>query len=349
MSQDGTTVETAWLTERVTRIFTTVGVPAEAAALVAEALVDADRRGIPSHGVMLAPMYVTRIRAGSVATHTEPRVLRDAGAVAVLDAGHALGQPIADHATGLAVEKARAHGIGAVTVRHAFHFGEAGRYARAAASAGCVGLVAANTRPLMPAPGGAVAVVGNNPLAIGLPNPGAEPIVLDMALSAGALGKIRLAAAEGRPIPADWATDATGRPTTDPIAAIDGLLLPAGGAKGYGLAFMLDVLTGVLSGGGYGQQVRGLYADATVPNDCAQLFIALDVAAFLEPHEYAARLRDLTSQVTSSGRAPGTDRLLLPGDLALDRYRESAATGLVPVDPTVLAALAELTTEGTRS
>src|SRR6185437_6341977 len=209
-------------------------------------------RGIPSHGLMLVPMYAERIGAGSVTTATAGEVVTDLGAIAVLDAKNALGILTGDQAMALAVERARQFGIGAVAVRHAFHFGGAFRYVMAAADAGLVGIAAANTRPLIPAPGGAKAVIGNNPLAIGVPRAGAEPIVLDMALSESALGKIRIAAAEGREIPPTWATDASGVPTTDPQAAIAGLLLPAAGPKGYGLAFMVDVLTGVLSGGAFG-------------------------------------------------------------------------------------------------
>ena len=272
-----------WLREAVAEIFAAAGVPSRSVSTVAEALVDADRRGIPSHGVMLVPMYVDRIRQGSVSTQEEAEVVLDAGAIAVLDAHHMLGQLSGDQAMELAVSKARSHGIGAVTVRRAFHFGGAFRYVQAAARAGCVGVAAANTRPLMPAPGGASPVVGNNPLAFGIPNGDEEPVVLDMALSEAALGKIRLAASEGREIPDTWATDPDGQPTTDPEAAIAGMLLPIGGPKGYGLALVVDVLTGVLSGGGFGAGVKGMYADTSVPNDCSHFFLALHVESFGRP------------------------------------------------------------------
>ncbi|MDW5596312.1 Ldh family oxidoreductase [Conexibacter stalactiti] len=329
----------SWLVERLAAVFAGAGLERAAATTVATALIDADMRGIPSHGSLLVPMYVERIVSGSVTTLTSAEPVADFGAVAVLDGGHALGVLTADQAMALAIEKARDHGLGAVAVRRAFHFGGAFRYVQSAAEAGMIGVAAANTRPLMPAPGGAHAVVGNNPLAIGVPRAGGEPLVLDMALSEAALGKIRLAAQEGREIPATWATAADGTPTTDPAAAIAGLLLPAAGHKGYGLALMVDVLTGVLSGGSYGGAVRGLYADTAVPNDCAHFFLALDVTRFGSDLDgFAARVADLSQQVTSPPAAPGVERLLVPGQLEAERHAAAEAQG-VALDASVLERL----------
>ncbi|MER7167906.1 Ldh family oxidoreductase [Micromonospora sp. NPDC000207] len=335
-------VDPARLTTLVTEIFRATGLPDAAAVTVAESLVDADRRGVPSHGVMLVPMYVDRLRRGSVSTATRAEPVIDLGAIAVLDAGHALGVLTADQAMESAVAKAREFGIGAVSVRRAFHFGAAGRYARSAARAGLVGVAMANTRPLMPAPGGGHPVVGNNPVAVGLPaEADADPVVLDMALSEVALGRIRLAEAAGQPIPTGWATDAVGRDTTDPALAVAGMLLPSGGHKGFGLALVVDALTGVLSGGGYGRRVRGLYADTGVPNDCAHFFLALDPAAFGDPAEFTARLADLGREVVSGPYAPGVERVSLPGRRSADRRRDSTHRG-VPVDPSLLATLTRL-------
>ncbi|WP_141585321.1 Ldh family oxidoreductase [Actinomadura sp. WMMA1423] len=335
-----TTVPADWLIDTVTGVFRGGGLSERAARTVAESLVVADMRGTASHGVLLVPMYLRRLRDRSVTTLERAEVVVDWGAVAVLDARHALGQLTGDQAMEIAVAKARTHGVGAVTVRHAFHFGAAARYAATAAAAGCVGVAAANTRPLMPAPGGAEPVTGNNPLAIAVPRSGRAPVVLDMALSEAALGKIRLAAQENRPIPAHWATDAQGRPTTDPQAALAGMLLPAAGPKGYGLALAIDVLAGVLSGGAYGSGVNGLYKDTAVPNDCAHFFLALDVAAFGDPGRFAERLEDLLGQVTGARRAPGTDRLLLPGQLEESRAAAAREKG-VPVSDGALRAVLE--------
>jgi LDH2 family malate/lactate/ureidoglycolate dehydrogenase len=323
----------------VAALFEGVGVSAPAARTVAGALVDSDMRGMPSHGVMLVPMYLDRLRAGSVSRYDEAEVVVAHGAVTVLDARHALGQLTGDQGMHLAIERAREHGVGVTVVRHAFHFGGAYRYALAAAHAGCIGIAAANTRPLMPAPGGAEAVVGNNPIAVAVPAPeGAEPIVLDIALSEAALGKIRLAAQEGREIPTSWATDAQGRPTTDPEAAIAGLLLPIGLHKGYGLALIVDVLTGVLSGGGFGQRVKGLYADVAAPNDAAHLFLALDVAAFGPVEDFEQRVTALTAEIAGAARAPGIDRLYVPGQRAAERHARAIRDG-VALDRSTLAGL----------
>jgi LDH2 family malate/lactate/ureidoglycolate dehydrogenase len=306
---------------------------------VADALVESDMRGMPSHGVMLVPMYLDRLRAGSVSRCEEADVVAQHGAITVLDARHALGQLTGDQGMRLAIDRACGHGVGVTVVRHAFHFGGAYRYALTAARAGCIGIAAGNTRPLMPAPGGAEAVVGNNPLAVAVPAAeGAEPIVLDIALSEAALGKIRLAAQEGREIPSNWATDAMGRPTTNPEAAMAGLLLPIGLHKGYGLALIVDVLTGVLSGGGFGQRVKGLYADVAAPNDAAHLFLALDVAAFGSVAEFHERVATLTAEVTGSDRAPGIDRVYLPGERAAECQAAAARRG-VPMDRSTLEAL----------
>lgn len=306
-------VPCGWLTESLIDIFIAAGLSESSSQTVATALVEADRDGRSSHGCLLVPMYVERLRRGSVSRNDVATVVSDFGAIAVLDAHHMLGQVSGDQAMELAVEKAKHFGIGAVTVRRAFHFGTASRYADKAAKQGCVGIAASNTRPLMPAPGGAEAVVGNNPLAISIPRGESFPISLDMALSEVALGSIRLAASEGREIPVTWATDADGLPTRSAEAAILGLLRPAGGAKGFGLALVVDVLTGVLSGGSFGADVQGLYKDTSVPNDCAHIFLALNVEAFIAPEEFYERVSELADAVVSSRRAPGTERILLPG------------------------------------
>ncbi|WP_211592190.1 Ldh family oxidoreductase [Microbispora sp. H10836] len=331
-------VSADWLRDSVSTVFQAVGFSEAASRTVAEALVEADMRGVASHGTMLVPMYVDRIRAGSVSRKEQAEVVVDAGAVAVLDAGHALGQLTGDQAMTLAVAKAKSFGIGAVAVRNSFHFGGAFRYVEAAVREGCIGVAAANTRPLMPAVGGAAPVVGNNPLAVGVPMPDGPPVVLDMALSEAALGKIRLAAAEGREIPPTWASDAEGRPTTDPQAAIAGMLLPAAGHKGFALALIIDVLTGVLSGGAFGQGVRGLYADVSVPNNCAHFFMALDVAMFGDPAGFAERMGRLAAEVTGSPTAPGVERLYLPGQIEAEN-RAAAVTDGVRVEASVLDAL----------
>ena len=296
------------------------GAPADKASLVAEALVDADIEGLGSHGLMLLPMYLDRIGAGSVAPAAEGRIVSDTGAQIVLDAENGLGHVTAARAAALAVERARTHGLAAVAVRNAFHFGAAGRFARSMAEAGCVGIVMANTRPLMPAPGGGERVVGNNPVAIAVPGP-AAPIVLDLALSAGAMGKIRLAESRGEAIEPGWATDAAGLPTTDPAEAIAGMLLPAGGAKGFGLAVMVDLLTGGLASGAIGEAVRPLYGDLSKPYGSANLFLAIDIAGFRPVADFTAAAGAFADRIRASRAAPGAGPVRMPGDRANEAHR----------------------------
>jgi LDH2 family malate/lactate/ureidoglycolate dehydrogenase len=330
-------VPAGWLREATAAVFAAAGFAADAAAEIADALVDADLRGTPSHGVMLVPMYVERLHAGSVTRHRTATVVSDSPTFVLLDAGHAMGQLTSAQAVDLAVVRAHRYGTAAVGVRRAHHFGAAGRWAQRAAEAGCIGIALSNTTALMPAPGGAERLVGNNPLAIAVPTADRTPLVLDMALSAVALGRIRLAAASQQPIPPDWATDPDGIPTTDPEQAIRGMLLPAGGYKGFGLALMVDVLTGVLTGGGWGRQVSSLYRHPDQPNDVAHLFLVID-PAHTGDQEFPARAAELAGAVRGSARAPGTPRIWTPGEPEAERARAQLAEG-VAVDTVVVQEL----------
>ena len=325
------------LVDWCTRILVSSDVPADDARLTAQSLVEADQRGLASHGVAMLPLYLERIRAGSVSPTAHPTVVTDAGAIAVLDGHHGLGQVAAREGMALAMAKARSFGIGMVVIRHAFHFGGAYAPARQAAEVGLVGVAACNTRPLMPAPGGTARVVGNNPLAIAMPQHNAAPVVLDMAMSEAAMGKIRLAAAAGREIPETWATDAEGRPTTDPTAAIAGMLLPAAGPKGYGLALMIDLLTGGLAGGAVGSHVQGLYGDRSVPYDCSHLFLAIDPDVLGTQDEFSAAVAQLAHEVHASGTVQPGGRAMLPGER--EQRQETQSSDDVVVDESTLTAL----------
>jgi LDH2 family malate/lactate/ureidoglycolate dehydrogenase len=329
--------EAAVLAHFVSRLFVAVGVSDRAATLVADSLVDADLAGQASHGVMLVDMYLDRLRSGSVGRQEAAEIVLDSDAIVVLDAHNALGQLVGDQAIAIAVERARLHGVGAVAARNGFHFGTARRYAVAAAEKGCVGIVMCNTRPLMPAPGGAERVVGNNPLAIAIPTAGEAPLVLDMATSEAAMGKIRMAAKSGEPIPSTWAVTADGSSTVDAQEAILGMLLPFGGAKGFGLAFMIDMLCGLLSGGAYGDAVKPLYGDPTIPYACSMLFVAIDVAHFRDLASFRTEAEAAARRIREGRRAPGVDQLYTPGEPEWRRRRK--AWGRIRIEPTVLVML----------
>jgi LDH2 family malate/lactate/ureidoglycolate dehydrogenase len=326
------------LISAVADIFAAAGIAVADAQVVAADLVAADLEGISSHGVMLLPMYIERINKGSVSRRNAGDIVSDRGGAIVIDAGNALGQLTARQAVKLAVARAREIGLAAVGVRNGFHFGTAGRYARMIAEHNCVGIVLSNTRPLMPAPGGAEAMVGNNPIAIALPSAGEFPVEADMALSATAMGKIRLAAAAGERIPDDWAVDSQGRPTTDPAAAIKGMLLPAAGPKGFGLGFVIDLLCGGLSDGAVGADVRPLYGDPAEPYRCAHFFLAIHAGHFPVGERFAERVRDQAMRVSRSKRRAGVDRVYAPGELVW--ATRQASEGVCRLDaPTVRSLL----------
>lgn len=330
-------VAAAQLSDFVARLFTATGLSETAAATVAQGLVDADLEGLSSHGVMLIDMYIERLRRGSVSREEAATIVSEKNGAVVLDAANALGHLTGTQAMAKAIEKSRAHAVGIVTVRHGFHFGAASRYVRQAADEDCVGIAMCNTRPLMPAPGGAERVVGNNPLAIAIPTAGEIPIVLDMATSEAAMGKIRMAEKAGKPIPASWAVTVDGSPTTNPTEAIAGMLLPSGGPKGFGLSFLIDLLCGLLSQGAFGSGVRPLYGDFGVPYDCSHLFIAIDVAHFCDVSWFREQSAAAAERVRNGRRAPGIDQLFTPGEPEW-RRRESSA-GVVQLDPAVAAML----------
>ncbi|HZP74621.1 MAG TPA: Ldh family oxidoreductase [Pseudolabrys sp.] len=321
----------------VAALFAACGVPADAAKRVAEGLVSADLDGLHSHGVMLADMYIERLRKGSVSTATAATIVSERQGAVVLDAGHALGQLTGQQAMAIAIEKAREFAAGIVPVRHGFHFGAAGKYAQQAAEAGCIGIALCNTRPLMPAPGGAERVVGNNPLAIAVPAAGDIPIVLDMATSEAAMGKIRMAEKADAAIPATWAVTARGEPTINAKEAIAGMLLPTGGAKGFGLSFLIDLLCGLLSQGAFGAAVRPLYGDLSVPYDCSHLFIAIDVAHFCDLAWFKKEAAAAAERIRSGLRAPAVTQLMTPGEPEWRTRQRSA--GEVRLDAPVIAML----------
>ncbi len=333
-------IEADQLSALVARLFIATGVSNTAASMVAGALVDADLEGQSSHGVMLVEMYIDRIRKGSVSLREMGEIVEDGGATVVLDAHHALGHLTGDQAIGIAVERAGRFGVGLVAVRHGFHFGTARRFALKATEADCIGIVMCNTRPLMPAPGGAERVVGNNPIAIAVPSDGSTPIVLDMATSEAAMGKIRMAEKAGHKIPETWAVKADGSATTDPAEAIAGMLLPASGPKGFGLAFLIDLLCGLLSGGAIGSAVQPLYGDAAVPYDASHLFVAIDLAHFGDPAKMRAAASAAAERIRVGARAAGVGRLFAPGEP--EWLKRQQAAGRVMLSSAVADALRRL-------
>jgi LDH2 family malate/lactate/ureidoglycolate dehydrogenase len=298
----------------VAQLFEAVGVPPADAATVAAALVDADLGGVESHGVLRTGIYVERLRKGLVNARPELRAERS-GARVLLDADNGLGQVAAVRAVEEACTVADELGVGVVAARHSNHFGTAAYYGRAMAARGCVAMVLTNAPPLIAPWGGADRVLGNNPICIAAPTAGPEPAVIDVSLTAVAGGKLLAAAARGESIPEGWAMDRAGRPMTDPGAAMkDGLLMPLGAHKGAGLALLVDILAGVLTGAGYGPGVRSIYGDSGKPNDAGHLMIALRADRFLPFAQYLERVEELLGVVRGVAALPGFDRIMIPGE-----------------------------------
>ncbi len=324
MASEPMALEAVKLERFVARLYRAAGLSERAAATMAAALVEADLQGLPSHGVMQSEAYLARLKGGSVTAAEEGVIVVDRDASVVLDGGNMLGHLVAGQAMALAVERARRFGTATVAVRNGFHFGAAGRYALAAARAGCVGIAMCNSRPVMPAPGGAQPLVGTNPLAIAIPTEKEPAIVLDMATTEGSVGKLRIAERAGKQIPANWAVGPDGAPTTDPAVALKGMMLPAAGPKGFGLALVIDLLCGLLSSGGWGDAVAGMRDDPTKPPNSSQLFIAMDVSHFRELPGFLAEATAAAERVRQSRRAPGVERIFVPGERKWEAAKASA-------------------------
>jgi LDH2 family malate/lactate/ureidoglycolate dehydrogenase len=245
---------------------------------------------------------------------TEVKVLRERGAAVLMDAQHGFGQVAAAHAMAEALRRAEAHGTCFVGVRNSGHFGIAAYFAMMALPRKMIGLVSANAAPSMAPWGGRAAQLGTNPICVAIPTGGDVDIVLDMASSVVARGKIRLAVSTGKSIPLGWALDSDGRPTEDPQSAMNGTLLPIGGPKGYGLALVVDIMAGVLTGSSFGAHVPST-DQLSEPPSSGFTVQALDVAALTDPAEFERDLQRLIAEIREAPRAQGVDRIYLPGEI----------------------------------
>ena len=320
------------------------GLSSQDAWRVADSLVFADARGLPSHGVARLTIYVRRIQAGAVKARPRMRWLTEREAVAVLDADDGPGAVAAAAAMGKAVELAARYGLGACAVRNSNHCGALAYYARMAVDARMMGLATSNANPTMPPWGGREPVLGTNPIAIGVPMADHAPFLLDMATSAAARGKIILAAKTGEPIPPGWALDRDGRPTQDPHAALAGMVLPMAGPKGYGLALWIDILCGVLAGSAFARHVGALYDQLDRPQGVGHFMLAIDIARFVEWPRFERSMRELVEQLKSTPPAEGFSEVLLPGEPEALAQARSAREGIA-LTPEVYQELRSLADE----
>lgn len=326
-----------------TALLGAAGVRGDEAALISACLVEANLRGTDSHGVLRLPIYIPRFRSGAINPRPEIEVVSGRPQGALLDGDNGLGHLVGTRAMDRAISSAREHGLGLCAARNSNHFGAASYFSLRAAEAGLVGICASNTCPAMPAPGAKAAVVGNGPLAIALPAADGDHVCLDISTSAGAYGKVLIAAREGKPIPEGWAVDVDGLPTTDPRAAIESqLLLPFAGHKGFGIAFIIDALCAALGNTWSGYDVPNIYeaGKENLPGRVSHVFIAISADIFGAGDAFLRKIVEMKDLVGNAPRAEG-QRPLFPGQLELETRRERLEDG-IPVEPALAAELNRL-------
>jgi L-2-hydroxycarboxylate dehydrogenase (NAD+) len=341
------------LREFSTRTFEHFGVPPADAAVAADVLAVSDLRGIDSHGVARLHAYFDLLATGQINPRPNVRVIRELPAAATVDGDNGLGLVVGPRANEVAMAKAEAAGSAVVAVSNSNHYGIAGYYPLAALGRGLIGWAMTNSTAFVAPLGGADRMLGTNPIAIAFPAGEEPPVVIDLATSAAAFGKIEIARRKGQAIPSAWAIDRDGNPATRPEAVIDGgALLPlgstreSGGHKGYCLAAMVDVLSAVLSGANWGPfappfALRLQLPSRSVGKGIGHAFGAMRVDAFIDPDEFCRQMDDWIRTMRSSRAAPGSPGVLIPGDPERLSEASRRKTG-IPLVPAVVADLRDI-------
>ncbi len=325
-------------------VYAGAGMPEADARLVADTLVQVDLWGHQSHGVLRLGWYLDRIRNGVMKPVTTPEFVIDAGAIAVIDGHDGVGHVVTELATREAVKRAKAHGLGAVGVRMSNHFGACMYRTRMGTQEGCAMFLTSNGGPAMAPWGGRKKIIGTNPYSVATPAGKHPPFLMDMAMTGVARGKIYLARNRHQKIPEGWAIDKDGAPTTDPQAAIDGIILPMAGHKGYALAMMVDVLSGVLTGSGFLSQVHSPYKTAEKSN-CGHFMIAINIEVFQPLAKFNARMEAYIAELKSVPLAKGHDEVFYPGEIEANNNVANRRDGLLLPEDTLadLAVIARKT------
>lgn len=307
-------------------VLTKVGVSKEDANIILDTILFANRRGVATHGVGRLPLYVHKIAAGHYNPKNEIEVLADNAAYALLDAHNGFGQVVAYKATKMAIEKAKKYGIAVVGVRNSNNFGTAGYFGDMAAREGCAAMVYANAAPAIAPTGGNKTIFGTNPLCYAYPgDENHNPILLDMATTIAARGKIRLAAKNGEKIPLDWAIGPDGQPTDDPNVALKGSLLPIGGYKGYGLSMFVDIFAGMLTGSHYAGGVKNL-SKMDEDSGNGHLFVVIDLDKFMSADDKRERIAHFYDAVMDCGEK---GKIFMPGEIEYNKLRQSKNSILI--------------------
>ncbi len=312
----------------------TVNTPEEEAGITADALIDADLRGLDTHGALRIPLYLKAAKRGMLQAANKPIVEWRKKAVSLVNGNNGWGQPTALMAVQEVISNAGLHGVGAAGINNTNHIGTCAYYARILAGRGLMSFVTTNSAPNMPPWGGSEPILGTNPICFSAPAPDGKTIVIDMATSVVAKGKIMLASEKGETIPAGWALDKDGRNTTDSKAALQGSMLPLGGPKGSGLALFSDIFCGVLSGANYGKNIKTMLGNNTDTAGVGAFIWAIEIDLFGEADFYS-RMADLISMVTGAKLGEGFEKIFLPGEIEEETARERLANG-IPVSSPVL-------------
>ena len=314
-------------------------VPPADAKIIANLMVQSDLVGADGHGIFRLPAYLKRIRAGGVNLQPNIHVEREQGATALINGDNGLGHLVMNRAVELALEKVKQHSVCWIGSHYGNHSGAASVYVRKLAEQGYIGIYMAVGNANHMAPwGGIDLLLSTNPIAIAVPA-GKEPIVLlDIATTVAAYGKVKVAAQKGESIPDDWMIDKQGKPITDPKRSAEGSLLPIGGYKGYGLAVMIGLLAGALNNAAVGKGTIDFNAHHDLVTNTGQTIIAVDPSAFGNKDDFIARVIELVNDLKSSTKLPGVKEIRVPGEGAAKTMAERQRLG-IPVSPELLDAL----------
>lgn len=325
--------------------FVALGVPAVNSLTVAQLMVQADLMGYDTHGSFRLRQYVNRLRDGGNNPVAKAHTAVDKGATAVVDGDNGLGHLAMKYASELAVKKAKEHGIGWVGVRNGNHAGPASLYVNLVAENDMIGLVAAVGSANHVAPfGGLDLLLGTNPLAIAVPAGNSAPFVLDMATTTAAAGKIKVLAQRGEQMPEGWMVDREGNPLTDPTRQDEGLLLPIGGAKGYGLAMAIGLIAGTLNGAVFGKDVVNFTKETTTPTNTGQFVAAISIEAFGDLQTFKDTADQIFASFRDSTPFPGYSPIRIPGQGRGEVRQERKENG-IPLHPNLVKTLADIAAE----
>jgi L-2-hydroxycarboxylate dehydrogenase (NAD+) len=319
-----------------------LGLSAADSATVAHLMASADLQGSDGHGVMRLPQYARRILNGGINVQGKPRIIEERAAMALIDGDNAMGHVVMAQAAEIAVAKAKLCGMAWVGSRYSNHAGPASLYARMALPHNMIGLYfAVGNANHLPPWGGLDMLLSTNPIAVAIPALNESPIVLDMATTVAAYGKVKAKAQRGEMMPEGWMIDRQGQPLLDPKRAEEGFLMPIGGYKGYGLALIVGLLAGTLNGAAMGKAVIDFNHDEQSITNTGQAIAMIDLSAFGDVDHFKRRVDTLVGELRSSERMPGVDQIWLPGEQSEQKRLRYAKEG-IPITPALRVQLDKL-------